>query len=150
MSCTFGSILLHAFMFHPLWLLLRQVLLPESESASRAKEKSDQKAVSHLGESMVSMNDTFLVQIDPQYQLTSELQVYISARQFALKTPNLAFISPPQCLLSSHPPCPPRTYSSRAKVSGRAANDPGFVKVSQNSILRISINIHCTAGELYS
>ena len=42
------------------------------------------------------------------------------------------------------------TYSSRAKVSGRAANDPGFVKVSQNSILRISINIHCTAGELYS
>ena len=41
-------------------------------------------------------------------------------------------------------------YSSRAKVSGRAANDPGFVKVSQNSILRISINIHCTAGELYS
>jgi hypothetical protein len=41
-------------------------------------------------------------------------------------------------------------YSSRAKVCGRAANDPGFVKVSQNSILRISINIHRTAGELYS
>jgi hypothetical protein len=41
-------------------------------------------------------------------------------------------------------------YSSRAKVSGRAANDPGFVKVSQNSILRISINIHRTPGEIYS
>ena len=38
-----------------------------------------------------------------------------------------------------------------ARESLRARrNDPGFVKVSQNSILRISINIHCTAGELYS
>ena len=55
------------------------------------------------------------------------------------------------CILCRHRcPAPKSKYSSRAKVSGRAANDPGFVKVSQNSILRISINIHRTAGELYS
>jgi hypothetical protein len=54
-------------MFHPLWLVLRQVLLPMRESAPRAKEESDQKAVSHLVESMVFTDDTLLVHLDPQY-----------------------------------------------------------------------------------
>ena len=121
--------------------------------ATRLSVVKDDLLVNTITE-VLKANDLRVVSMTTQIAAPDTPERVAKARRLAIKfhdpSHNVIVVPAIEDCQWELPTCNVVQYSSRAKVSGRAANDPGFVKVSQNSILRISINIHCTAGELYS